>query len=75
VQQGEDSSIAGGSTNLYHHYRNRYGSSEKKPEKRSTSEPAIPLLGLYLIGTSTNHKDTFSTIFIAALSMIIRNWK
>jgi hypothetical protein len=37
-------------------------------------DPAIPLLGIYP-DVPTDKKDTFSTMFIAALILIARNWK
>ena len=36
---------------------------------------AIPLLGIYPKGAPSYHKDTCSTMFIAALFVIARNWK
>ena len=38
-------------------------------------DPAIPLLGIYAEYASTCNKDTFSTMFIAALFIIARSWK
>jgi hypothetical protein len=38
-------------------------------------DPAIPLLGIYPNDASPYHKDTCSTMFIAALFTIARNWK
>jgi len=38
-------------------------------------DPAIPLLGIYPEDVPTVKKDTFSTIFIAALFIIARSWK
>jgi hypothetical protein len=37
--------------------------------------PTVPLLTIYLKDTSLYHKDTCSTVFIAALFIIARNWK
>jgi hypothetical protein len=37
--------------------------------------PAIPLLGIYPEDALTCNKDTCSTMFIAALFIIARNWK
>jgi hypothetical protein len=42
---------------------------------RSTTNPAIPFLGIYLKDTLTYHKDTCSTIFIAGFFIITRNQK
>jgi hypothetical protein len=38
-------------------------------------DPAIPLLGIYPEDVSTCNKDTCSTMFIAALFIIVRSWK
>jgi hypothetical protein len=38
-------------------------------------DPAIPLLGIYPEDVPTVNKDTYSTIFIAALFIIARGWK
>jgi hypothetical protein len=37
--------------------------------------PAIPLLGIYPEDVPTGKKDTCSTMFIAALFIIVRSWK
>jgi hypothetical protein len=37
--------------------------------------PAIPLLCIYPKDATTYNKDTCSTMFIAALFIIARNWK
>jgi len=38
-------------------------------------DPAIPLLGIYPNDAPTYNKDTYSTMFIAALFIIARSWK
>jgi hypothetical protein len=38
-------------------------------------DPAIPLLGIYPEDVPTGNKDTCSTMFIAALFIIVRSWK
>jgi hypothetical protein len=38
-------------------------------------DPAIPLLGIYPEDAPTCNKDTYSTMFIAALFIIARSWK
>ena len=38
-------------------------------------DPAIPLLGIYPEDVPTSKKDTYSTMFIAALFIIARSWK
>jgi hypothetical protein len=38
-------------------------------------DPAIQLLGIYAKDVPMYNKDTFSTMFIAALFIIARSWK
>jgi hypothetical protein len=38
-------------------------------------DPAIPLVGIYPEDVPTCNKDTYSTMFIAALFIIARSWK
>ena len=38
-------------------------------------DPAIPLLGIYPEDVPIGKKDTYSTMFIAALFIIARSWK
>jgi hypothetical protein len=38
-------------------------------------DTAIPLLGIYPEDVPTGKKDTCSTMFIAALFIIVRSWK
>ena len=38
-------------------------------------DPALPLLGIYPEDAPTCNKDTCSTMFIAALFIIVRSWK
>jgi hypothetical protein len=38
-------------------------------------DPTIPLLGIYPEDFPTGKKDTRSTMFIAALFIIVRSWK
>jgi hypothetical protein len=38
-------------------------------------DPAMPLLGMYPKDAIPYHKDTFSTMFLAALFVIARSWK
>ena len=38
-------------------------------------DPAIPLLGIYPEDVPSGKKDTCSTMFIAALFIIVRSWK
>ena len=39
-----------------------------------SQDPAIPLLSIYPKDAPSSHKDTCSTMFIAALFIISRNW-
>ena len=51
--------------------------SMKVPQKgknRVPYDPAIPLLGIYL-GKTLIQKDTFTSMFIAALFTIAKTWK
>ena len=41
----------------------------------SLQDPAIPLLGIYPKEAHSYNKDVCSTMFIAALFVIARNWK
>jgi hypothetical protein len=47
----------------------------KKDSIFNKEDPAIPLLGIYPKGVPTSKKDTYSTMFIAALFIIVRSWK
>ena len=38
-------------------------------------DAAIPILGIYPKDVQSYHKDTYSTMFIAALFIIARTWK
>jgi hypothetical protein len=40
-----------------------------------SEDPAIPVLGIYPEDAPTGNKDTCSTMLIAALFIIARNWK
>jgi hypothetical protein len=60
---------------LYHHFGNQIGIFSEKLEIALPQHLAVPLLGIYRKGAPTLHKDTCSTMFIAALFTIARNWK
>jgi hypothetical protein len=47
----------------------------RKPGIARPEDPAIPLLGIYPKVAPPYHRDTCSTMFIAALFVIARNWK
>jgi hypothetical protein len=49
--------------------------SQKKLGKILSQNPAIALLGICPEGAPPYHKDTYSTMFIATLFVIARNWK
>ena len=53
----------------YKHSGNQFGCSSEN------EFPAIPLLGIYSEDASTYNKDTWSTMFTAALFIIARSWK
>lgn len=38
-------------------------------------DPALQLVGIYLKGSTTHYRDTFSSVFIAALFITARNCK
>ena len=38
-------------------------------------DPVVPFLGIYSKETSSYHKNICSTMFIAALFVIVRTWK
>jgi hypothetical protein len=40
-----------------------------------TEDPAIPLLGIYPEDALTYNNDTCSTMFTAAIFIVIRSWK
>jgi hypothetical protein len=42
---------------------------------KSIQEPATPLLGIYPKYAPKSHQHTCSTMFLAALLVITRNWK
>ena len=41
----------------------------------TTGDPTIPLLGIYPEDVPTGNMNTCSTMFIAALFIIVRSWK
>ena len=76
MEQREHSSIARGSANLYNHFRNQFGHFQESWEYLAIpQDPAIPFLGIYPKDIPLYHKDTYSTMFIAASFIIVRNWK
>jgi hypothetical protein len=71
VEKEEHSSIAGGIASLYKSVWQFF----RKLDIVLPEDPAIPLLGIYPENVPTGKKDTCSTMFIAALSIIARSWK
>ena len=49
--------------------------SQKKIRKQSTSRPSRTALGYVPKNVQLYHKNLCSTMFIAALFVIVRNWK
>ena len=47
----------------------------RKLDMTLPEDPAIPLLGIYPEGSQAYNKDTYSTMFIAALFIIATSWK
>jgi hypothetical protein len=72
VKKEVHSSIAGEILSWYNHYGNKFGGFL---DIVLLEDPAIPLLGIYPEVTPTCNKDTCSTMFMAALFIIARNWK
>jgi hypothetical protein len=48
---------------------------EKKKEIDLPEDPAIPFMAIYPKDAPPCHRGTCSTMFIAALFMILRSWK
>jgi hypothetical protein len=75
VVKEEHSFIAGGIASFYNHSGNQSGSSSEIRILLLLVDPAIPLLGIYPEDVTTGNKDTCSTVFLAALFIIVRSWK
>jgi hypothetical protein len=71
AEKEKGSSIIGGIASWYNHSRNQ---PEGSSENWTPEHPAIPLLGIYPKDYPTYNKDTCSTMFIAALIIIV-SWK
>ena len=74
VGQREHFSIADGIANWHNHFGNQFGSFLENWEKFYPQDLAIPLLGIYPKDATLHHRDTCSTMFIAALFVILRNF-
>lgn len=66
-----NSSIAGGSANSYNYFGKQYVDFSENQE--SIYFKTHLLLGIYPKYTPSYHKDTCSSMFIAALFLIVRN--
>ena len=76
MEKEEHFSTLGGFASWYNHSGNQSGSyRENWTDIVLPGDPAIPLLGIYPKGAPTYNKETCSTMFIAALFIIARNWK
>ena len=75
VEKEEHSSIVGGIASWYNHSGNQFGSSSEKLDIVLPEDPAIPLLGMNPEDVPICNKVTCSTMFIAVLFIIARNWK
>ena len=74
VEKREPSYTVDEKVNWYSHYGEQYGGSWKKLKIELPYEPAIPLLGIYPEKTIIQ-KESYITMFIAALFTISRTWK
>lgn len=55
MMQGErNPNTAGGSVNLYSQYRNQNGGFSKNIDNKTTIQPDVSLLGIYLEGSQVN---------------------
>ena len=50
------------------------GSSVAVPQEDGNEDPGVPLLGIYTKDSILHYRDTCSSMFIAALLIIVRNW-
>jgi hypothetical protein len=75
VEKEEHSSIAGGIAKLAQPLWKSFLRFLRKLEINIPEYPAIQLLGIYPKDAPPYHKDTCSTMLIAALFVILRSWK
>jgi hypothetical protein len=75
MEQAKHYFIAGGSENLCNHFGNQFGFFLSKLVMILFQDPAISLLGIYPKDTQTSQKDTSSSMLIAPLFIIARNFK
>ena len=71
----EKHSIAAGSANLYNHIGNQFGGFSKTWQEFYLKSHLRTSLGIYPKDAQPSHKDTYSTMFIAALFILVRSWK
>jgi hypothetical protein len=75
MDPGEKLFVFGGSAHLYNHFGNQFGIFLRKLRIVLCEVPAIPFLDIYPEDAPASHKDTCSTMFVAAIFVIARNWK
>ena len=75
IEKEVHSPIAGGIATWYNHSGIQYDVFSEKLEIVLPEYPAIPLLCIYPEDAPTCNKDICSTMFIAAVFIITRNWK
>ena len=64
----------GRNVNWYSHYREQYEGSLKSLKIELQYDPAVPLLNIYSEKIKLQ-KDTYTSIFIAALFTVAKTWK
>ena len=74
TKQKQPSYTIGGNVNWFNHSGKQYGGSSKKQKIELTSDPAMPLLGIYPEETP-NQKNTCTSMCSAALFAIAKTWK
>ena len=74
MEKREPSYTVGGNVSCCSHYGKYYGGYPRKLKTELTYDPSILLLGVYLNKTIIQ-KDTFNSIFIAALFTVSKTWK
>ena len=75
AEKEEHTSTAGGNANFVQPLWKSVWRLLKKMGMSLPHDPAIPLLGIYPKEAHSYNKDICSTMFIAALFVIVRNWK
>ncbi|KAL6038103.1 hypothetical protein STEG23_001152 [Scotinomys teguina] len=75
VEQEEHFSTVGGNADWYNHSGKQYGEFSENWESFFLQTQPYHSLGIYPKNAQSYHKDTCSTMFIAALFIIARTWK